>query len=470
MTTPSALDHVRPAAPPWHRARESRGLPRRGTLRAGAVAIATAATGLVSAPAAFAQIGGATAGETRPGERGRTGAGLSRARLGRLHDVLAGYVERGEVPGVVALVCRRGEVHVDALGTLAAGGAPMRRDTLFRLASLTKPVTAAAALLLVEEARLRLDDPVDPWLPELADRRVLRRVDGPLDDTVPAERPITLRDLLTFRLGLGLVPVFPSRYPIQRAMEAAGVAPGAHPPSMSPDEYLRRVGGLPLVHQPGAAWLYHTGSDLLGVLLARATGQPLGAFLGERLFAPLGMRDTGFWVPEAKLDRLATCYQTEPTTGGLAVLDAARGGRFAGPPLFESGGGGLVSTADDYLAFCRMLLHRGEHAGQRVLSRPAVELMTADHLTAAQKAASPFGPGFWDTRGWGFGLSVITRRDDLAGGPGRFGWDGAYGTSGYADPTEDLIGILLAQRLVEYPSGPRLGADFWTAAYQAIDD
>jgi CubicO group peptidase (beta-lactamase class C family) len=224
------------------------------------------------------------------------------------------------------------------------------------------------------------------------------------------------------------------------------------------------------VHQPGERWLYHTGSDLLGVLLARATGQALGAFLGERLLAPLGMRDTGFSVPEAALDRLATCNATDPQTGGLAVYDPARGGRFARPPVFESGASGLVSTADDYLAFCRMLLHQGEHDGQRILSRPAVELMTTDHLTAEQKAASAFVPGFWDARGWGFGLAVVTRRDDLAAVPGRFGWFGGYGTSGYADPTEDLVGLLLTQRVPDSPAARSVEPDFWTSVYQAIDD
>src|SRR5439155_25674448 len=169
------------------------------------------------------------------------------------------------------------------------------------------------------------------------------------------------------------------------------------------DELMKRFGSLPLVHQPGERWMYHSGSDILGVLIARASGKTLEAFLRGRIFAPLGMKDTAFSAPEAKLDRLQTCYQ------GDAVFDEARGGRFARPPVFESGGGGLVSTVDDYLAFGRMMLAKGLHGRERILSRPSVELMTADHITAEQKAASDFFPGFWDNRGWGFGMAVVTR-------------------------------------------------------------
>jgi CubicO group peptidase (beta-lactamase class C family) len=401
--------------------------------------------------------------------------GLSKTRLGRMHDVMAGHVERGAVPGLVTLVSRRGEVHVDAIGMKATGGSdPMRRDTLFRIASVTKPVTAAAAMILVEECKLRLDEPVDRLLPELANRKVLRRLDSPLDDTVPAKRPITRRDLLTFRLGLGAVMAPPDTYPVQKAMAEAGVAPGPNLPSHGPDEMMKRFGSLPLLHQPGEKWMYHSGSDILGVLIARATGRKLEAFFRERIFEPLGMKDTGFSVPEAKLDRLATCYQTDPETGRLVIFDEARGGRFVRPPVFESGGAGLVSTVDDFLAFGRMMLNMGtcggKHGRERILSRLSVELMTTDHITPEQKAASNFFPGFWDNRGWGFGMSVITRRDDVAAVPGRYGWDGGYGTSWYSDPKEDMVAILMTQRLWDSPSAPAVHLDFWTSVYQAIDD
>jgi CubicO group peptidase (beta-lactamase class C family) len=309
---------------------------------------------------------------------------------------------------------------------------------------------------------------VAPLPPKLADRNVLKRLDGPLDDTAPANRPITVRDLLTFRLGFGAVMEPPGRYPIQKAMDEAGVAPGPNLFSHSPDEFLKRIGSLPLLHQPGEKWMYHTGSDILGVLIARATGQTLETFFRERIFEPLGMKDTAFSVPEAKIDRLATSYQLDATTGKLVVFDEARGGRWARPPVFEAGGGGLVSTVDDYLAFSRMMLNKGKYGGERILSRLSVELMTTDHITLEQKAISGFFPGFWDSRGWGFGVSIITRRDDVAGVPGRFGWDGGYGTSGYSDPGEDMVAILMTQSLGTLFSN--VYPDFWTSAYQAIDD
>jgi CubicO group peptidase (beta-lactamase class C family) len=396
--------------------------------------------------------------------------GFSGARLGGMHDVMTGHVQRGLVPGIVTLVSRRGEVHVDAIGTKAFGGSdPMRRNTIFRIASVTKLIVATAAMILVEECTLRLDEPVDQWLPELADRRVLRAIDSPLDDTVPASRPITLRDLLTFRLGIGAVMVFPPRYPIQQAMAEAGVASGPTLPAHAPDELMRRFGSLPLVHQPGERWLYDSGSDILGVLISRVADTRLEEFLQVRIFEPLGMSDTSFSVPESKLDRLASSYWTNPSTGEFEIFDGVDDSRWASPPVFESGAGGLVSTVDDLLAFGQMMLKRGKYGSERILSRPSVELMTTDHITPEQKAVSEFVPGFWDNHGWGFGLSIVTRRDDLAATPGRYGWDGGYGTSWYVDPKEELIGILMTQRVWDDPGAPVVLLDFWTSAYGAID-
>ena len=393
---------------------------------------------------------------------------FSGARLDRMRGVMAGHVERGLAPGIVTLVSRRGETRVDAVGAKAVGGDdPMRRDTIFRIASMTKPVVAVAAMILVEECRLRLDDPVDPLLPELADREVLKRPDWPVDETVPANRPITLRDLLTLRLGIGAVLAPPGSHPIQVAMEEAELAPGADSPSLPPDEWMRRLGGLPLIHQPGERWMYETGSDVLGVLISRATGGSLEAFFRERIFEPLGMDDTEFHVPPAKVDRLASLYGANPETGALELHDDAGDSKWSRPPAFESGGGGLVSTVDDYLAFCRMMLNGGKHGGERILSRPSVELMTTDHLTPGQRQGAEMLLG--ENGGWGFGMSVVTGRDDLAATPGRFGWDGGYGTSGYSDPGEDMIGILMTQRLAG-PDSPRIDLDFWTSAYAAIDD
>jgi CubicO group peptidase (beta-lactamase class C family) len=384
---------------------------------------------------------------------------------------MAGHVERGVVPGIVTLVSRRGEEHVKGIGTKAFGGSDhMRRDTIFRVASVTKPIVAAAAMVLVEECTLRLDEPVDPWLPELADRRVLRSVDSPLDDTVPANRPITLRDLLTFRLGYGAVFAPPGQYPIQQALEEAGLAPGPTLPSHASDELMKRFGSLPLVHQPGEKWLYNSGSDILGVLIARVAGTSLEEFLRERIFAPLDMNDTAFSVPASKLDRLASSYWTNFATGEFEVFDGVNDSRWARPPVFESGAGGLVSTVDDLLTFGQMMLKGGRHGNERILSRPSVELMTTDHITPEQKAVSDFFSDFWDSHGWGFGVSIVTRRDDLAATPGRYGWDGGYGTSWYVDPKEELIGILMTQRVWDSPSAPGVLLDFWTSAYQAIED
>jgi CubicO group peptidase (beta-lactamase class C family) len=397
--------------------------------------------------------------------------GLSEARLARMQDVMAGHVDRGVVPGVATLLSRRGEVQVDAIGTKAFGDSdPMRRDTIFRVASVTKPIVAAAAMILVEECTLRLDEPVDQWLPELADRRVLRAIDSPLDDTLPANRPITLRDLLTFRLGIGAVMVFPPRYPIQQAMAEAGVGSGPALPAHTPDELMKRFGSLPLVHQPGERWLYDSGSDILGVLISRATGTSLEEFLRERIFAPLGMNDTSFSVPESKLNRLASSYWTNPSTGEFEIFDGVDDSRWASPPVFESGAGGLVSTVDDLLAFGEMMLKRGKYRNERILSRRSVEVMTTDQITPEQKAVSGFFPGFWDSHGWGFGVSIVTRRDDLAATPGRYGWDGGYGTSWYVDPKEELIGILMTQRVWDASGAPVVLLDFWTSAYGAIDD
>ena len=398
--------------------------------------------------------------------------GFSAARLNRMHDIMAGHVERGFVPGLVTLLSRRGETHVDVIGTMAFDSdVPMRRDTIFRIASVTKPIVAAAAMTLVEECRLRLDDPVHSLLPELANRQVLRTLTSPLDDTVPAIRPITLRDLLTFRLGYGAVFAPPGQYPIQAAIEEAGVAAGPLAPGFPPDEVMERYGRLPLLHQPGERWFYNSGSDILGVLVARATDMTLGEFLRERIFTPLGMKDTAFSVPASEIDRLPESYWTNFETGEFGVFDPAEDSRFASRPAFESGAGGLVSTVDDLFVFAQMMLGNGKFGNERILSRASVELMTTDQITPQQKAASAsdFFPGFWDSNGWGFGVATNTRRDNLAATPGRYGWDGGYGTSWYNDPAEELIGIALTQRLWD-AAGPLPVFDFWTTAYQAIDD
>jgi CubicO group peptidase (beta-lactamase class C family) len=399
-------------------------------------------------------------------------AGLSKARLRRMHNVMAGYVDRGEIPGLVTLVSRRGEVQVGALGAKAIGGDLVRRDTIFRIASMTKAITAAAAMILVEECKLRLDEPVDRLLPELANRKVLKRLDGPLDDTVPAIRPITVRDLLTFRMGHGMVMGSPEKYPIVLATDELQIGTGPPSPATTPapDEWIRRLGTLPLMHQPGERWMYNTGSEVLGVLIARASGQPFDKFLRERIFDPLGMHDTGFSVPAAKIGRLATSYWTNFATGKLEVFDEAEGGQWSRPPAFPSGAAGLVSTIDDYHAFAQMMLNKGKHGIGSILSRPSVEVMTTDQLTDGQKAVSGLSAGFFEGHGWGFGVSVVTKRVDIYGPIGKFGWDGGLGTSWYSDPQENMVTILLTQRAWTSPSPPNVCLDFWTLAYEAIDD
>ncbi|GGX34514.1 serine hydrolase domain-containing protein [Streptomyces noursei] len=408
-----------------------------------------------------------------PGQHG----GFSETGLRRVRDVLARHVESGRIPGLVALVSRGGHAHVEAIGTMRhGGGAPMRRDTIFRMASTSKPVTMAAAMVLLDECRLRLDDLVEPWLPELADRQVLKRVDGPLDDTVPARRPITVRDVLTSTFGLGM-DMTSLGTPIMNAVFEQGLTPDLPVPMPEPDEWMRRLGTLPLMYQPGERWQYHISNDLLGVLVARVTGQSFETFLRERLFGPLGMKDTGFHVPADKIDRLPTLYAPDPQTGQFTVWDEANGGRWNRPPAFQGGGGGLVSTVDDYHAYFRMLLNGGMHEGERILSRPAVELMTTNRLTPEQNAARnamardnvhiSFGQG--QHGGWGYGMAVRTYRGDYA--PlGQFGWDGGSGTSTYADPDNQLTGILLTQVGMSVPHAARLIHDFWTTVYQALDD
>jgi CubicO group peptidase (beta-lactamase class C family) len=395
--------------------------------------------------------------------------GFSKPRLARMHEVMAAHVEKGAVAGVVTLLSRRGETVVDTLGCQdLVHKDPIRRDSIFRIASMTKPITAVAAMLLVEECKLTLDEPIDSFLPELANRRVLKRIDGPIDQTVPANRPLTLRDLLSFRWGMGMLMGPEAEYPIQQAITAA-VPPGIDPTMpFGPDEWLRRLGSLPLLCQPGTRWMYHIGSDVLGVLIARASGQPFETFLKERIFEPLGMRDTGFFVPPGKLGRFTSCYAPNATDGALEVIDDSQSSKWNRPPAFAAGGGGLVSTIDDYCAFGRMMLNRGNLGGERILARATVEVMLTDQITPAQKADSPFSPGFWDYRGWGLGLSVITGRASTAMAPGQFGWSGVYGTDWVSDSVEDLVTILMIQR---YNMGPtRVNEDFRTLACQSIDD
>jgi CubicO group peptidase (beta-lactamase class C family) len=372
---------------------------------------------------------------------------------------------------LVALIARGDEVHVEAMGTKEATGTdPMRRDTIFRIASLTKPIVAVAALALVEECVIHLDQPVDDLLPELANRRVLEHFAGPLDRTVPAKRAITLRDLLTYRMGLGWImdPTFFAS-PVLKAAQAHRIMTGPPKPALppAPDVWMKNLGTLPLLAQPGEAWMYDLAGDVLGVLVARASGMPLETFLQRRIFEPLGMKDTAFHVPPDKIDRLPACYELKGR-GALARYDGIDDSQWASPPAFPSGSGGLVSTVDDYFAFSQMLSRRGKIEGDRLLSRTTVEAMITDQLTLAQKVGNEVFLA--DNHGWGFGLSVATRRTDGTSTPGRYGWAGGLGTTWYSDPVEGLTGILMTQTLMGSPRPPTFFEDFWTSAYRALDD
>jgi CubicO group peptidase (beta-lactamase class C family) len=397
-------------------------------------------------------------------------SGFERSRLQRIGEIMAGHVERGDTGGVAWLAARDTDIVAGASGVLTRDeAAPVRRDSIFRIASMTKPIAAVAALILVEECRLRLDDPVDDLLPELADRQVLVDGRGPIDGpTVPAQRAITVADVLTFRLGWGLDFEAPWPQPLFVAMGDLGVGGGPPSPEVppEPDEWIRRMGTLPLLYQPGERWLYDTGADVLGVLIARAAGQSLEAFLAERVFEPLGMVDTGFSTPH--LDRLGTTYTLDPATGERVVYDPP-GGQWSKPPAFPSAGGGLVSTLDDYFRFARLLLSGGRLPdGSRLLSREAVETMTTDHIGADPGVPGPAPDG---SQGWGFGVGVQVRRSGLTSPVGSYGWAGGLGSSWANDPGEHLVGIVLTTDMFTGPyPPPAVIRDFWTCVYAALGD
>jgi CubicO group peptidase (beta-lactamase class C family) len=346
----------------------------------------------------------------------------------------------------------------------------MKRDTIFRIASITKIITAVAAMILVEECKLCLDESIDRWLPELANRRVLRSISSQLDDTVPARRAITVRDLLTYCMGFGSVMAMPNTYPIQkliREYRIGGDGPmlPSQPPSMN--EWLQRLGSLPWLAQPGERWMYHVSGDALGALIARVSGQTLGKFMGERIFDPLGMKDTAFHVPPEKIDRLPGFYSFNQQSQQLDFFDDPASSAWRTEPAFELGGGGLVSTMDDYFSFSRMMLNKGRSGGKHILSRATVELMISDQVTAGQRAGSEL---FFGTHSsWGLGMAVDIGPNEIFHTPGRFGWTGGFGTTAYVDPAEGVIGILFTQRMMDSPEPPKVFTDFWTLAYGAIE-
>ncbi|MDT4978853.1 MAG: hypothetical protein QOG07_732 [Pseudonocardiales bacterium] len=380
----------------------------------------------------------------------------------KLSDVLQAHVGNGSAPGAVGLVARGERVEVQAVGSVdVEGTAPMARDSIFRIASITKPITAAAVMMLVDEGRIALQDSVEHWLPELASPTVVRTPASAVDDVVPAARPITVFDLLTFRAGYG----FPSDFSLP-AIGALFSELKQGPPQPQlvapPDEWMATLSRIPLLHQPGQAWLYNTCSDILGVLVARVSGHPFAEFLTERLFEPLGMVDTGFEVPQRKLGRFTSYYRTDPA-GGLELVDGPDG-QWRSMPAFSSGGGGLVSTVDDWYAFGRMLLADGIFDGHRLLSAESVRQMTTDHVTQSQRDASVL---FLEGQGWGFGGSVDVADIDPWNVPGRYGWVGGTGTAAHIDPSSGSVTILLSQLELAGPTPPAAMRDLWRYAANA---
>jgi len=293
-------------------------------------------------------------------------------------------------------------------------------------------------------------------------------LDSELGDVVPATRPISVRDLLTMRMGFGLIWPPTNQKPIQRAISRAGLQPGANPPGMSADEWIGRLGDLPLMHQPSERWMYHTSSDVLSVLIARAAKVSFGEFLSEHIFRPLQMWDTAYWVSDDRLDRLASAYRPGEV-GSLVCADDSDNGAYSSAPLFECGGTGLVSTVDDYLKFARVLVSKGQYGGGRLMSPDSVHAMLSNQLKWETKVRSPFYPGFWENGSWGLGLAVNVRNRGRELGRGGFGWDGGLGTSWYSDPSSNITGVLMTQTSWTSPKPPQICEDFWRALHPKLD-
>lgn len=398
-----------------------------------------------------------------------TTAEMSTEGLAHLHDAMTSHVDGGELPGLITLVARGDEVQIDIIGSPSfTNRSPLARSAIFRIASLTKPITAVATMSLVEQGTLRLDQPVEDLLPELAHRRVLRAIDSELDDTVAADRPITVEDLLSFRMGFGSVMAPPDSYPIQRAEAELGLQSIGGPPwppvAYDVDGWMAALGSLPLMYQPGTQWRYNTSAQVLGVLVARAAGTDSGTVMRERIFEPLNMPDTGFTVPADRLGRLTTAYAPDVQTGDPCVLDDPTDSWWSNPPSFPDASGWLVSTIDDCWSFVSMLLAGGSLRGERVLSRESVSLMTTDRLSRAQREANGIFLG--EHGGWGLGMEVPAT-GSTAPLPCGFGWDGGTGTVWRSNPQSGVTGILFTQRAFTSPVPPPVVDNFWAAVNAA---
>jgi CubicO group peptidase (beta-lactamase class C family) len=366
--------------------------------------------------------------ETRPED-----VGLSSARLARIRDALAREVGRGRLPGAVALVARHGRLAwFDSLGVLdPATGAPMGHDAIFRVYSMTKPIVSVAVMMMFEEGRLLLDDPISKYLPEFATQAVAIEHDGRVE-LVAAARPPTVQDLLRHTSGLGYE--FTGESAVQRMYSDASLTDQ----SQTNAQIVSRLADLPLMHQPGSRWEYGRSTDVLGRMLEVLSGQSLGEHLRSRVLEPLGMADTGFHVPAATHHRIAEPFDIDPDGGGEVRLIGVRQ-----PPALEFGGGGLVSTATDYARFLKMLLDGGELDGARLLGRKTIEFMTSDHL-----GAIPCSSDILPT-GYGFGLGFAVRLQDgiatVPGSAGQYHWGGIAGTTFWVDPRERLFALMMCQ-------------------------
>ena len=375
--------------------------------------------------------------------------GMSPIRLSRIHDLMQTEVTENRVPGAVVLVARKGKiVYSDAVGFLDKPNAkPMTRDAIFRAYSMTKPMVSVLTMMLVEEGRLQLNDPVSKFFPSMAKMSVLSNPADGNSERVPAARPITIHDLLRHTSGITYAE-FTRFTAIKGPYQEAGLFSSEVQGkwiTLTPQQQIDALSKAPLLWQPGSTWEYSLSTDLLGRVLESITNQTLGALLEERLFKPLGMKDTSFLVPAAKVSRLAEPFRIDPLTGQpyYLVLDVTK------PMGNDSGGAGISTTADDYLRFCQMMLNGGSFDGKRYLSRTTIALMTSDHL--GPKVATPVQPGelLMGVQGYTFGLGFMVRQGpgmaSVPGSEGDYAWGGYGGTFFWIDPKEQVIGLLMAQ-------------------------
>jgi len=397
-------------------------------------------------------------------------AGVSSTRLNRIRKAMQSYVDEEKLAGLITMIARRGQVlHFERFGMMdIEANKPMQSDTIFRIYSMTKPITSVAVMMLYEEGCFQLNDPVSKFIPAFKDVRVFVNATESSLELVEPEREVTIRDLLTHTSGL--VYGNPEGSPVEVMVWQADQEAEKVIPDETLEEWIQRLVKLPLAHQPGSKWHYGLSTDVLGYLIEVISGLAFDAFLEQRIFVLLGMEDTSFYVPQDKIGRLAAMYGPAED-GALQVIDAPATSEYSKPKKFLSGGGGLVSTVSDYVRFAQMLLNGGELDGVRLLSRKTVELMTMNHLSD-ELIPIQLGPLTSALNGYGFGLgfAVLTNvaQSGMLGSEGAFGWGGAASTFFWVDPREELIGLIMPQFMPagHYP----ITQEFQVLSYQAIVD